>query len=59
MGTGIGSAQQGTGYKIKLIRVAEKWKGLSLILIPGLWFNTTLETKDWEGAEPLTQTPEL
>lgn len=34
-GTGIGSAQRGTQYKIKLIGLAEKWNGLSLMLIPG------------------------
>lgn len=34
-GTGIGSAQRGTRYKIKLIGLAEKWNGLSLMLIPG------------------------
>lgn len=51
----VGSAQQGTGYKIKLIGVAEKWNGLSLMIIPGLWFNMTLETKDWEGTEAPTK----
>lgn len=34
-GTGTGSARRGTEYKIKLIGLAEKWNGLSFMLIPG------------------------
>lgn len=33
--TGVGSVRRGTPYKINLIGLAEKWNGLSLVLIPG------------------------
>lgn len=32
-GTGVGSVQWGTWYKINLIGLSEKWNGLSPVLI--------------------------